>query len=117
MSGPRFLLRAKRVILEDRALDEGAVLVASGRVHSVSRAATFSPADADLTLDHDGTVVPGFVDLQVNGQAGRDVMEGADAALSAIRLSLARAGTTSFLATTISARVEEELGPLLRRLA
>ena len=112
----RILLRARRLVLEDQVLADGALLVSGARIAAVAPAAQLSPRDADQTVDHDGVVVPGFLDLQVNGQAGHDVMEATPAALAAIRRSLAAHGTTAFLATTISARVETELLPVLRAL-
>ena len=47
-------------------------------------------------------VLPGFVDLHVHGGGGHDVMEGGDAAAAIARLH-ARHGTTSILATTMTA--------------
>ncbi len=51
-------------------------------------------------------LLPGFVDLHVHGGAGRDVMEGGDAAV-AIAQAHARHGTTSLLATTMTAPLDE----------
>lgn len=47
-------------------------------------------------------VLPGFIDLHVHGGGGRDVMEGGDA-LATIAALHARHGTTSLLATTMTA--------------
>lgn len=47
-------------------------------------------------------VLPGFVDLHVHGGLGRDIMEGGDAAVQVARCH-ARHGTTSLLATTMTA--------------
>ncbi|MEO1089542.1 MAG: amidohydrolase family protein [Pseudomonadota bacterium] len=51
-------------------------------------------------------VIPGFVDLHVHGGGGADVMAGADAIRTTLRTH-ARHGTTSLLATTVTAPVEE----------
>lgn len=51
-------------------------------------------------------LLPGFVDLHVHGGAGRDIMEGGDAALQVARRH-ARHGTTSLLATTMTAPLED----------
>lgn len=51
-------------------------------------------------------LVPGFIDLHVHGGGGRDVMEGGDAALQVARRH-ARHGTTSLLATTMTAPLED----------
>jgi N-acetylglucosamine-6-phosphate deacetylase len=64
-------------------------------------------------------VLPGFIDLHVHGGGGHDVMDGAAAALAVARRHAAH-GTTSMLATTMTAPLEEvqtalgALGPLVR---
>jgi N-acetylglucosamine-6-phosphate deacetylase len=47
-------------------------------------------------------VAPGFVDIHVHGASGGDFMDGSLASLQAMSATLARHGTTSFLATTMS---------------
>ena len=51
-------------------------------------------------------IIPGFIDLHVHGGAGRDMMEGGDAP-HVIAAMHARHGTTSLLATTMTAPVED----------
>jgi N-acetylglucosamine-6-phosphate deacetylase len=51
-------------------------------------------------------IFPGFIDLHVHGAAGRDIMEGGDAALQVARKH-AEHGTTALLATTMTAPVED----------
>lgn len=51
-------------------------------------------------------LLPGFIDLHVHGAAGRDVMEGGDAALQVARRH-AQHGTTALLATTMTAPVDD----------
>jgi N-acetylglucosamine-6-phosphate deacetylase len=63
--------------------------------------AAFDPA-----LNGDDYILPGFIDLHVHGGAGRDMMEGGDAAHAIARLH-ARHGTTSLLATTMTAPLED----------
>src|SRR4029077_21205810 len=52
------------------------------------------------------TVVPGFIDVHIHGAAGYDVMDTLPGALAAIAASAAAHGTTSFLATTVTASEE-----------
>ncbi|ODV13153.1 MAG: N-acetylglucosamine-6-phosphate deacetylase, partial [Rubrivivax sp. SCN 70-15] len=59
--------------------------------------------------------LPGFVDLHVHGGGGRDTMEGGDA-VAAIAALHARHGTTSLLATTMTAP-PDEIEAALRALA
>ncbi len=51
-------------------------------------------------------VIPGFIDLHVHGGGGSDIMEGGDAALT-VASTHAKFGTTSFLATTMTAPFAE----------
>ena len=55
---------------------------------------------------HGLTIVPGFVDVHIHGAGGRDVMEGTPEALAAVTRTVARRGTTSFVATTVTASEE-----------
>src|SRR3989442_860948 len=52
------------------------------------------------------TVVPGFVDVHIHGAGGHDVMESTPEALGAVAASVARRGTTSLVATTVTASTE-----------
>ena len=56
----------------------------------------------DPASNSDDFIVPGFIDLHVHGGAGRDMMEGGDAPHAIARIH-ARHGTTSLLATTMTA--------------
>ena len=56
-------------------------------------------------------VLPGFVDLHVHGAGGRDIMEGSDAALRISEVH-AQHGTTSILATTMTAPMQDLVAAL-----
>src|ERR1700692_54425 len=55
------------------------------------------------------TVVPGFVDVHIHGAGGHDVMEGTREALEIITATVAAHGTTSLVATTVTASERETL--------
>lgn len=61
--------------------------------------------------DHEGHyIVPGFIDLHVHGGGGKDVMQSATlgvAALETIANQQIKHGTTTWLATTVTAPMEE----------
>ncbi len=59
------------------------------------------PADKKLP-----TLFPGFIDLHVHGGGGSDVMEAGNS-LAKIAATHSRFGTTSFLATTMTAPIDE----------
>ena len=71
----------------------------SARIEKVEGSRVDGPADGE------DIVLPGFVDLHVHGGAGADIMDGADAIERIARLH-ARHGTTSLLATTVTASVD-----------
>lgn len=56
--------------------------------------------------DKDNYILPGFIDLHVHGGGGRDVMEAGDAIHTIARMH-ARHGTTSMLATTMTAPLDD----------
>ena len=58
------------------------------------------------------TLVPGFVDVHIHGGGGHDVMEATPDALNAIATMAARRGTTSLVATTVTASEETTLRSL-----
>ena len=74
----------------------------AGTISFTDRVAGIDGTAADPALNGDDYILPGFVDLHVHGGAGRDVMEGGDA-VHAIAAIHARHGTTSILATTMTA--------------
>ena len=83
----------------------GGTLHFGQRVESVDGGAVAPSSNAD---DY---ILPGFIDLHVHGGGGRDVMEGGDAPhiIAAVH---ARHGTTSMLATTMTAPPEDIVAAL-----
>jgi N-acetylglucosamine-6-phosphate deacetylase len=57
----------------------------------------------DAIVAGDDFFIPGFIDLHVHGGGGRDIMEGGDAA-KVLSETHVQFGTTSFLATTMTAK-------------
>ncbi len=57
---------------------------------------------AEAGRDGSPILLPGFIDLHVHGGAGRDIMDGGDAAAAVARFH-ARCGTTALAATTVTA--------------
>ncbi len=60
-------------------------------------------ADTEILPLPDGAFVcPGFIDEHIHGAGGADAMDGSKEALATIASTLAKEGTTSFLATTMT---------------
>jgi N-acetylglucosamine-6-phosphate deacetylase len=96
------------VVLPDRVLDAGGVLLDGERVAAVSESVS-APAGAESIDLHGGCLLPGFVDLHVHGGAGADFMDGTEEAFRAVCRAHARHGTTSLLPTTTVARHDQHL--------
>ncbi|GAB3762550.1 N-acetylglucosamine-6-phosphate deacetylase [Ramlibacter monticola] len=92
-----------RILTPSGALDGALRLGGDGRIEAVEG----SSVPADRVRDGSGPfLLPGFIDLHVHGGAGRDIMEGGDAALQVARRH-AQHGTTALLATTMTAPMED----------
>jgi N-acetylglucosamine-6-phosphate deacetylase len=88
----------------------GAILIDGHRISRVGpREQVKIPAGTAVVDNTDRIVVPGFIDLHIHGAAGHDLMEGTPDAISAAGTYLARHGTTSYLATTVTASLERTL--------
>ena len=65
-----------------------------------------------ITLPEDAVVLPGFIDEHIHGAGGADAMDGTYEALATIAKTVAKEGTTGFLATTMTQSVENIKGAL-----
>ena len=110
---PQLAIHTGRAFTPLAEIPDALIVVQDGQIRSVGpRAGVQLPPGAREFDARSLAAAPGFVDVHVHGAAGRDVMEGTPQALSAVAECLARHGTTSFLATTVSAGVEGTLRAL-----
>jgi N-acetylglucosamine-6-phosphate deacetylase len=88
----------------------GNVLTPSGWVAGTlgfaERIGSIDGTSVDPSANGDDYILPGFIDLHVHGAGGRDIMEGGDAP-HVVAAAHARYGTTSLLATTMTAPPHE----------
>jgi N-acetylglucosamine-6-phosphate deacetylase len=104
---PPIVLHASRALTPLEEISDAAVVIEDGLITRVGRRnAVRVPPRARVINAMDKTVVPGFVDVHIHGAGGHDVMEANPAALSAIAATVARHGTTSFVATTVTASTD-----------
>ena len=89
---------------------KGNILTPAGWVHGAigfgARIESVRGTPFDPALNGADYILPGFIDLHVHGGGGRDTMQGGDA-VQAIAALHARHGTTSLLATTMTAPLAE----------
>ncbi len=84
-------------------LDVG-ILIRDGVIEVVApRSAISLPAGANEVIATGKIAAPGFVDVHIHGAGGHDVMEGTSDALQSVSKTLAAHGTTSYVATTVTA--------------
>lgn len=103
------MLADAEVVLPDRVLNPGAVLIADGRIAGVEDGRP-AHAGAEVVPLAGRRIVPGFVDAHVHGLLGRDVLEGPDA-LAWVARAMPRFGVTAFAPTAVACDP-----PTLRRL-
>src|ERR1700723_1450146 len=99
---------AGRILTPQEELLNNVIVVEGGRITGIGhRDEVHIPPGAIDYVAAGMTVVPGFVDVHIHGAGGHDVMEATPAALDCITSTVARYGTTSILATTVTASVDE----------
>jgi len=102
VSSKNVLLRNAAVVLPDRELVGGSVLVLGGRIVSIFSAETAPRAISIEEIDLSGaTLLPGFIDVHIHGAVGVDVMEATPQALHEVSQYLASQGVTGWLPTLV----------------
>ena len=91
-------LQNARVVLPDRIMDAGTVVVESGLIVSVSDSVTPKGEVLDLS---GATLLPGFIDVHIHGAVGVDVMEATPHGLQEVSEYLATQGVTGWLPTLV----------------
>ncbi|OQP05987.1 N-acetylglucosamine-6-phosphate deacetylase [Geobacillus sp. 46C-IIa] len=105
----RRLLKNAVVYAETRKIDQGYVLIEGEKVADIGpmlRCPTDIEAEV-IELSPRFSVIPGLIDVHIHGAAGADVMDATPSALQAMANALPAEGTTSFLATTMTAPSEQ----------
>jgi N-acetylglucosamine-6-phosphate deacetylase len=101
------LLHVARAFTPTTEIPDAAIVFRDGVIESVGpRGAMTMPAGAREIIANDKIAAPGFLDVHIHGAGGRDVMEASEDALKAVSSKVAAHGTTSFVATTVTASTE-----------
>jgi len=105
---PPIAIYASRILTPQEEINDAVIVVEGTRIVEIGHRDEIRVPDGVADYVATGmTVVPGFVDLHIHGAGGHDVMEANARALDKITSTVARFGTTSMLATTVTASVEE----------
>ena len=106
--GQSLVLQNATLVLPDRIVEHGAVLVENGLIAAVSEKETLRGSDEVEVVDLSGlTVLPGFLDVHIHGAAGVDVMEATPEGLQEVSQYLATQGVTAWLPTFVPASDED----------
>ncbi|HEY0727613.1 MAG TPA: N-acetylglucosamine-6-phosphate deacetylase [Pyrinomonadaceae bacterium] len=95
---PPLTLQNARVVLPDRVLDAGTVVVESGLIVSVGDSVEAKGEVLDLS---GAILLPGFIDVHIHGAVGIDVMEATPSGLQEVSRYLATQGVTGWLPTLV----------------
>ena len=94
----------RRVFTPHQEIADAVILTDGERIAAVGRPDEVSvPASARRHDKRALSVVPGFIDVHIHGASGYDVMDSSPEALVAITTNVAARGTTSVVATTVTA--------------
>jgi N-acetylglucosamine-6-phosphate deacetylase len=98
------LLHAARALTPTTEISDAGILIRDGVIEVIAPRKDMSLPSGAAEISASGqTAIPGFIDVHIHGAGGHDVMEGTDQAMAAVAKTLARHGTTSFVATTVTA--------------
>lgn len=105
---PTTAIYASRILTPTEEVSDAVILVDGTKITAVGHRDEIQvPSDAIHYAASGSTVVPGFVDVHIHGAGGHDVMEGTARSLDKVTETVARYGTTSILATTVTAPMDQ----------
>ncbi|WP_415782713.1 amidohydrolase family protein, partial [Cohnella lubricantis] len=118
-SGIGTLVKDASLVTPNGVVDKGWIWLRDGVIQAIGAEDEAWPAEANEASRMDakgGWVLPGFIDVHVHGGAGYDFMDAGPEGIDAIARFHSQNGTTSLLATTLTAS-REELTAVLDRVA
>lgn len=109
---PSILIKNGIIVTPFTTIPKGEVLIRAGKIQCLSGGRIGPQEKGVRVIDARGALVaPGLIDVHTQGAGGCDVLDNSEKALRTIAGTLARNGTTSFLATTvITGRTAGHLG-------
>lgn len=105
---PTTLIHAGRALTPALEISDAGILIRDDVIEAVGpRSGLSLPAGATELNATEKTAIPGFIDIHIHGAGGRDIMEGDVDALGVVTRKVAEFGTTSLLATTVTAAPDD----------
>ncbi|NEW07787.1 N-acetylglucosamine-6-phosphate deacetylase [Paenibacillus sp. SYP-B3998] len=112
------------VVTEQGVIENGVIRITDGVISYIGDAETWRPETASGEAQHidakGGWLLPGFIDVHVHGGYGADFMDATPEAMDTITRFHAQNGTTSMLATTMTAtreNIDRVLGEVHRYMS
>src|SRR5215472_18845781 len=105
---PTTLIHAGRALTPVSEISDAGILLRDGVIEAIGpRRGLSLPAGGKELNATEKTAIPGFIDIHIHGAGGRDVMEANGDALGVVTRKVAEFGTTSLLATTVTASSDD----------
>lgn len=102
------VIHAGRAFTPFEEISDAVIVIQGSKISAVGQRGSVDLPRGVREINASGkTVVPGFVDVHIHGAGGHDVMEGTREALEIITATVAAHGTTSMVATTVTASEKE----------
>lgn len=108
MENGKFLLQGRLVTPDGVSSGRDILAIEDGKISFIGEHdSMYAGTDYQIFDFGPSYICPGFIDMHIHGYAGVDVMESSPQSMDTMSEALARRGTTSFLATTMSAPSNE----------
>ncbi len=102
------ILHADRAFTPFEEISDAVIVVQGSKISAVGQRGKVNLPRGGREINAGGkTIAPGFVDVHIHGAGGHDVMEGTREALEIVTATVAAHGTTSLVATTVTASEKE----------
>lgn len=104
----RIIVRNGRVILDDRIIPNGGVIIQGDKISAIFENDNYSHNQEDQIIDAKGKYIsPGFIDIHSHGAGGHDFMDGTVEAIVEATKKHMHYGTTSIVPTTLTSTMED----------
>ncbi len=97
------------VYTEENGIVKTSLAIKDGKISAIGNAIEVEEL---ASFNENAIIVPGFIDQHIHGANGADAMDGSVEALNKIATAVAKEGTTTFLATTMTQSEENILNAL-----
>jgi len=104
----RTVFKNAKIITRHRIIDDGSLLVESGKVAGIKQGGAFPELENDRVIDAKGSYLsPGFIDMHTHGAGDADFLDGTTEAVLQVCRTHMNHGTTSIMPTTLSCPSDE----------